>query len=78
MDQSLSEIGENNAIHVYILHSIAHGCHRLGKSQGKIKFLKVRKIQEKFKFQANFKQISSPSSCLEPLHKERWRNFLFL
>ena len=46
MDQSLSEIGKNNAIHVYILHSIAHGCHRLGKSQGKIKFLKVRKIQE--------------------------------
>ena len=45
MDQSLSEIGKNNAIHVYILHSIAHGCHRLGKSQGKIKFLKVRKIQ---------------------------------
>ena len=38
MDQSLSEIGKNNAIHVYILHSIAHGCHRLGKSQGKIKF----------------------------------------
>ena len=46
MDQSQSEIGKNNAIHVYILHSIAHGCHRLGKSQGKIKFFKVRKIQE--------------------------------
>ena len=46
MDRSLSEIGKNNAIHVYILHSIAHGCHRLGKSQGKTKFLKVRKIQE--------------------------------
>lgn len=71
----MSEIGKNNAIHVYILHSIAHGCHRLGKSQGKIKFLKVRKIQEnsgnftssqrkltqfkEIRENSNFKQISS-------------------
>ena len=51
MDQSLSEIGKNNAIHVYILHSIAHGCHRLGKSQGKIKFSRSGKFR-KFHFES--------------------------
>lgn len=71
MDQSLSEIGKNNAIHVYILHSIAHGCHRLGKSQGKIKFQgqensgnftsSQRKLTQfkEIRENSNFKQISS-------------------